>query len=204
MTLSHCWCCGTSGTRHRLKRKRILHRILRCEGEETGGMYPNGPKAAQTHSMCQTRKRRAPKIWALKIVCARGYCHRVTRLCRQTTGKGVYSKTKRIYSLLCIQCRRWFRNRVTLLIIYWNTGAYGLVALITVAMQHRQRFTFFLSYSEKLCVHIAWTSKVRVKQGKAVFIIYLPCPLRVSAEHCHPSTSGMSYPRCAFPHKSLS
>lgn len=43
------------------------------------------------------------------------------------------------------QCRRWFRNGVTLLIIPWNTGAYGLVVLVTVAMQHRERFTFFLS-----------------------------------------------------------
>lgn len=97
--------------------------------------------------------RRAAKIGATKIVCARGYCHRVTSLVdRQRCLQQKKEKKKRIHSLLCIQCRRWLRNRVTLLIIYWDTDAYGLVALITVAMQHRD-LHFFCHILKNLCAH---------------------------------------------------
>lgn len=44
-----------------MKRKRILHHILRCEEEETGGIYPNVSKAIQTHIMCQTQHKKSSK-----------------------------------------------------------------------------------------------------------------------------------------------
>lgn len=122
----------------------------------------------------------------------------VDRQAKVSTEKKRKEKKKEFtVSSASIQCRRWFRNRVTLLIIYWNTGAYGLVALITVAMQHRD-FHFFCHILKTLC------AQSMDKQGKTVFAIYLPCSLQVLAEHRHPSSSGMSCPRCAFPHKSLS
>lgn len=203
MTLSHCWCCGTSGTRHRLKRKRILHRILRCEGEETGGMYPNGPKAAQTHSMCQTQEEKSTKDMGLKnSVCTWVLSQGHKAVSIDNRQGGLQQNQKNLQSPLhsvqeMVQKQGHFTDNLLEYRCIW----FGCLDNSCYATQ---RFTFFLSYSEKLCVHIAWTSKVRVKQGKAVFVIYLPCPLRVSAEHCHPSTSGMSCPRCAFPHKSLS
>lgn len=46
-----------------------------------GGIYPNGSKAAQTHSMCQTQGKRSSKDMGHQNSVCCEYCQRVTRLC---------------------------------------------------------------------------------------------------------------------------
>lgn len=141
--------------------KRILHRILRYEEEEQEEYTQMGQKLDKHIACVKHRTRRAARIWTIKIVCAHGYCHRVTRLCYQTV-KGAYRKREKKKDNLqsplhpvqeMVQKQGHFTDNLLEYRYIW----FGCLDNSCYATQI---YIFSVIFC-KVSVHIAWTSKVR-------------------------------------------